>query len=392
MKVMLVGVGGVGEAIALVANGRPWLKGMILADYNRERAMEVYEKLGKPSSFVVEQVDASQVNEVAQMARHYGADLILNAASCEFSDQLFDAAYQAGCNYMDMAMSGVGAEMGKYQFDRAALWEQKGLLAITGMGMDPGVSDVFAKYCEKHFFDEIDEIGIRDGADLEVQGYEFAPTFSIYDALEECTDPALVWEKDKGWYAVQPFSDPETFHFPEGIGPLEVVNVEHEEVVLIPRWVKCKKVTFKYGLGDKFINAVRVLKMIGLHSREPIEVKGVKVAPADVVAALLPDPAKLGPLMSGKTCVGTWVRGWKNGRPREIYLYQSTDNQDTMSKYGVQAVSWQTAVGPVITLELLAKGIWQGKGVFGPEAFDPDPFLDLMPKYDFPYGIVEMRA
>ena len=390
MKVLLLGSGGVGEGIALVAKGKPWLEQMVLADYHLERALQVHEKLGKSPQFCVEQVDASSVAQVANLASKYQVDLILNAVSCEYSDPIFDAAYQAGCNYMDMALSGTGAEMGKYQFDRASLWEEKGLLALIGMGMDPGVSDIFAKYLEKHLFDEIDEIGIRDGAALEVEGYEFAPTFSIYDALEECTDPALVWEKEKGWYQVEAFSQPENFPFPEGIGYLEVVHVEHEEVVLIPRWVKCKKVTFKYGLGDKFINVIRVLKMLGLHSRQPINVKGVRVAPADVVAALLPEPATLGPLMSGKTCVGTWATGWKDGKRRSMYLYQSMDNGEAMQKYGIQAVSLQTAIGPVIGLELLANKIWQGKGVLGPEAFDPDPFLERMPAYDFPYQIVEL--
>lgn len=391
MKVLLIGTGAVGEGIALVSKDKPWLEKMILADYHRERAEKVHQKLNFSPQFCVEQVDASNVEQVAKLASQYQADLILNAASCEYSDPIFDAAYQAGCNYMDMALSGLGAEMGKYQFDRAHLWQEKGLLALIGMGMDPGVSDIFAKYAAKHLFDEIDEIGIRDGAALEIEGYEFAPTFSIYDALEECTDPALVWEKEKGWYAVEAFSEPEIFPFPEGIGQLEVVHVEHEEVVLIPRWIKCNKVTFKYSLGEKFINAIRVIKMLGLHSREPINVKGVEVAPADVVAALLPDPATLGPLMSGKTCVGTWISGWKDGKRRSVYIYQSTDNQEAMQKYGIQAVSLQTAIGPVIGLELLANKIWQGQGVFGPEAFDPDPFIERMPLYDFPYKMVELN-
>lgn len=391
MKVLLLGVGSVGEGIALVANGKPWLDQMVLADYNLGRAQEVYQKLKRSPQFVVEQADASDVRGIAGLASRYSVDLILNAVSCEFSDPIFDAAYQAGCHYMDMALSGTGAAMGSYQFERSSLWEQKGLLAIIGMGMDPGVSDIFAKYAAKHLFDEIDEIGIRDGAALEVEGYAFAPTFSIYDALEECTDPALVWDREQGWYQVEAFSEPEFFPFPEGIGPMEVVHVEHEEVVLIPRWIKCNRVTFKYGLGEQFIQVIRVLKMLGLHSRKPVNVKGVSIAPIDVVAALLPDPASLGPKMRGKTCVGTWVTGWKDGKRRSVYLYQITDNQEAMSKYGIQAVSLQTAIGPVIGLELLAQGIWQGKGVLGPEAFDPDPFLALMPAYDFPYRLIEVE-
>jgi saccharopine dehydrogenase (NAD+, L-lysine-forming) len=389
MKVLLIGVGGVGEAIAVAAKDRPWIEKIVLADYDLSRALEVHKKLGKPE-FPVVKLDAGNIAQVVEVADKFGVDLLMNAVSCDFIDPLFDAAYQSGCNYMDMAMSGTGPDMGRYQFESSAKWEKKDLLAILGMGADPGMSDIFAKYAEKHLFDEVDEIGIRDGAALEVQGYEFAPSFSIIDTMEECTDPPVVWEKDKGCFTTEPFSEAEIFNFPEGIGPLEVVNVEHEEVILIPRWIKCRRVTFKYGLGDKFINVIKTLHLLGLHSKTPVNVKGVMIAPVEVVAACLPDPAYLGDKMTGKTCVGTWVKGWKDGKPRQVYLYQSTDNQQSMAKYGCQAVSWQTGVAPVIAMELLANGVWQGKGVLGPEAFDPDPFLERMAEYDFPYRIIEM--
>lgn len=390
MKVLLIGVGTVGEAIATVAAGRPWLETMVLADYNLERAYEVGHKLAAPSKFPVEQVDAGDAAQIVALARLHGVDLIMNAVTNAYNHSIFDAAYQAGCTYLDMAMEDTGANMGHYQFARAGDWERKGLLAILGMGMDPGVSDVFARFAQKRLFDEIDEIGVRDVAALEISGYDFAPTFSILDTIEECTDPALVWEQDKGWFTTPPFSDPEIFCFPEGIGPVECVSVEHEEVVLIPRWIKCRRVTFKYGLGARFIDVIRVIKLLGLDSPDPINVKGVHVAPRDVVAACLPDPARLGDRMTGKTCVGTWVKGWKDGKPRQVYLYQSTDNADSMERYGCQAVAFQTGACPVIAMELLASGVWQGTGVLGPEAFDPDPFLALMPAYDLPYGIVDM--
>ena len=390
MKVLLIGVGTVGEAIATVAAGRPWLEKMVLADYNLERAREVSRKLAAPAAFPVEQVDAGNTAQIVALARRHGVDLIMNAVTNFYNRFVFDAAFQAGCTYLDMAMEDTGADMGRYQFARAGDWRQKGLLAILGIGMDPGASDILAKYAAKHLFDDIDEIGIRDVAALKIRGFEFAPTFSILDTIEECTDPALVWEQDKGWLATLPFSDPEVFDFPEGIGPVECVSVEHEEVVLIPRWIKCRRVTFKYGLDAQFIHAIRVIKMLGMDSPEPIDVKGVRVAPRDVVVACLPDPARLGDRMTGKTCVGAWVKGRKDGNPRQVYLYQSTDNADSMGKHGCQAVAFQTGACPVIAMDLLASGAWQGTGVLGPEAFDPDPYLALMPAYDLPYGMVEM--
>jgi len=392
MKVLLIGVGGVGEAIAVVAHDRPWLEKMVLADYDLERAKYVQKRLGPTDKFPVEQIDARDIRQVVQMARKHNIDLIMNAVSNFYNNTIFDAAYEAGCNYLDMAMSDDGANMGSHQWNQTEKWEDKGLLAILGNGMDPGVSDIFAKYASVELFDEIDEIGIRDGAALEVSGYEFAPTFSLLDVIEECTNPPVVWEKERGWYTIAPFEKIEIFNFPEGIGLLEVVDIEHEELVMIPRYIPCKRVTFMYGLGEKFINVIKVIKMLGLHQKEPIDIKGVRVAPIEVLAACLPAPASLGDKMSGKTCVGTWVTGVKNSKQREIYIYQTTDNQDSMKRYGCQAVSLQTATGPVITMELLAEGIWKGRGVHGPEAFDPRPFLARMQEYNFPYKIREEES
>jgi len=390
MKILLIGVGAVGEAIAITAARRPWLEKMVLADYNLDRARLVAKKLGDSEKFPTEKVDARDTAQIVALARKYDIGLIMNAVSNIYNHFIFDAAYEAGCTYLDMAMEDTGAKMGSYQFSRAVQWEQKGCLAILGTGMDPGVSDIFAKYAAKNLFDEIDEIGIRDGAALEIEGYEFAPAFSLIDTIEECTDLPIVWERERGCFEAEPFSEPEVFNFPAGVGPIECVNIEHEEVVLIPRWIKCNRVTFKYGLGEKFINVIKVIKMLGLHSPEPVNVKGVQVAPRDVLVACLPDPAHLGDRMTGKTCVGTWVKGVKDGKPRQVFLYQATDNAESMARTGCQAVALQTGIGPVIVMELLAKGIWKAKGVLGPEAFDPDPFLALMPEFDFPYGMVEM--
>ncbi len=400
MKVLLVGVGGVGEAIAVVSRDRPWLETMVLADYNVARAEEVQRRVGA-GRFPVERIDASDAREIVRLARKHGVDLIMNAVDPVFDEPIFDAAFEVGATYVDMAMSlshrhptdpysRPGVKLGDYQFERAPAWEDKGLLALVGMGVEPGLADVFAAYANKHLFDRIDEIGVRDGANLTVDGYDFAPTFSIWTTIEECLNPPIVWEKERGWFTTATFSEPEVFEFPEGIGPIECVNVEHEEVLLIPRWINVGRVTFKYGLGSEFINVLKVIELLGLDSTEKIDVKGVQVAPRDVVAAALPDPAHLGDRMHGKTCAGTWVRGEKDGKPREVYLYQVADNDECMRRHGVQAVVWQTAVNPVIAMELLHDGTWKGAGVMGPEAFDPDPFLAKMQEFDFPMGMREM--
>jgi saccharopine dehydrogenase-like NADP-dependent oxidoreductase len=401
MKVLLVGTGGVGEAIAAIAKPRPWMELMVLADYNVKRAEEVQQKLKNPERFPVEFLDASRREDIQALAKKYKVDLIMNAVDPIFNKPIFDAAFRVGVTYMDMAMSlsepnpddpfhKTGIKLGDYQFDKARDWEEKGLLALLGMGVEPGMADVFARYAQDYLFDEIEEIGIRDGANLTIDGYEFAPNFSIWTTIEECLNPPVIWEQDKGWFTTEPFSEHETFEFPEGIGPLDVVNVEHEEVLLVPRWVKAKRVTFKYGLGEQFIRVLKTLQMLSLDSKEKVDVKGVQVAPRDVVAACLPDPAHLGDKMHGKTCAGTWVKGLKDGKSREIYLYQVADNQECMEKWGCQAVVAQTAFNPVIAMDLLEHGGWNGVGVLGPEALDPVPFMEKMTEYGFPYGIKKM--
>ncbi|MCZ2122943.1 MAG: hypothetical protein LC108_11835, partial [Anaerolineales bacterium] len=339
---------------------------------------------------------------IEALARKYQVDLIMNAVDPIFNEQIFDAAFNANVKYMDMAMTlsqphptepfkKTGVKLGDYQFEKAADWEAKNLLALVGFGVEPGMADVFARYAADELFDEIDEIGIRDGGDLYVEGYEFAPTFSIWTTIEECLNPPIVYEKEKGWFTTEPFSEPETFEFPEGIGKVEVVNVEHEEVLLVPRWIKnVKRVTFKYGLGDEFTEVLKTLHKLGLDNKEKIKVKGVEVAPRDVVAACLPDPAHLGDKMKGKTCAGTYVTGSKSGKKRAVYLYQVADNEACMQTWGCQAVVAQTAFTPVIAMDLLEHGQWQGAGVLGPEAFEPKVFMQKMAEYGFPYGIQEM--
>lgn len=401
MKVLLVGVGGVGEAIAAIAKPRNWMEQIVLADYNLERAKEVQKKLGDEKRFPVEFIDASNQENIETLAKKYHVDLIMNAVDPVFNKQVFDAAFNVGVKYMDMAMTlsephpedpfkKPGIKLGDYQFEKAKSWEEKGLLALVGIGVEPGMVDVFARYAQDHFFDEIEELGVRDGANLEIRGYEFAPNFSIWTTIEECLNPPVIWEKDKGWFTTEPFSEPEVFEFPEGIGNIEVVNVEHEEVLLIPRWIKTKRTTFKYGLGDQFIGILKTLKMLGLDNKEKISVKGVQVAPRDVVAACLPDPAHLGDRMFGKTCAGLWVKGIKDGQPRELYIYQVADNEECMKTWNCQAVVAQTAFSAVIAMDLLHHGQWKGEGVLGPEAFLSEPFMEKMAGYGFPYGIKEM--
>ena len=400
MRILLVGAGGVGSAVVPIAARRTFFESMVVADYDKKRADRAIAQVDDPR-FVADQVDASDAQSVADLARKHQVTHVLNAVDPRFVLPIFNGAFAAGADYLDMAMSlshphpdepyrKTGVKLGDEQFAVAEEWERAERLALVGVGVEPGLSDVFAKYAAEELFSEIDEAGVRDGANLEVDGYSFAPSFSIWTTIEECLNPPVIWEKDKGWFTTPPFSEPEVFDFPEGIGPVECVNVEHEEVLLIPRWIDCQRATFKYGLGEEFIDVLKVIHKLGLDKTDKVRVGDVEVSPRDVIAAILPDPATLGDRMHGKTCAGTWVTGTgKDGTPRQVYLYHVVDNEWTMQEYGSQAVVWQTAINPVVALELVAEGVWSGTGVLGPEAFAPKPFLDKLVEYGSPWGMRE---
>jgi saccharopine dehydrogenase (NAD+, L-lysine-forming) len=348
------------------------------------------------------------------LAAKHGVDIICNLVAPEFNPMLLQAALKAKTHYLDTAMTvsephpegKIGPThvmLGDKEFPLSPEFDKIGKLAFAGFGVEPGMADYFARYAADHLFDEIEEIGIRDGSNLEIPGAKgISFGFSIWTTIEECTQPAIVWEKDKGWYTIEPFAELEPFFLPEGIGTVEIAHVEHEEVVSLGRSAHLlkgnKKATFKYALGDEFMAAIDIFKSTNMDKKTPIKVKGVEVAPRDVIAAAAPDPNEIGKKYVGQTAAGTWVKGKKNGLSREVYLYQIADNQECVQKYGTQVVVAQTAFTPVITLELIATGKLIGQkgnpetGVHVPEEFNADDFVALMPAYEFPGGLLEMDA
>jgi len=401
MRVLLVGVGTVGEAIARLSAQRDWCEAIVLADYAESRARTLADTLGGAPRFTAVKIDARDASGVTELARAHQVDLVMNAVDPQFVMPIFRGALEADANYMDMAVSlskphperpfsEPGVKLGDEQFALAGDWEARGKLALVGMGMDPGLTDVFAAHAAKHDFDEIGEVHVRDGGDLEIPGFAFAPVFSIWTTIEECLNPPIVWENGD-WHTTEPFSAPESFPFPEGIGPVECVNVEHEEVLLIPRWLQTGKATFKYALGADFIDKLKTIHALGIDRTDNVSVKGVEVAPRDVLAAITPDPISLGDKFRGRAVVGTWVIGTRDGKPRETFAYQMADAEEIWAKHGLQVVGWQTGFNPVIAMELLAEGAWTGAGVLGPEAFDPDPYLALLDRCDIHHAVVEME-
>ena len=246
MRVLVIGAGGVGSAVARTAARWGLFERVVMADYDEGRAQRAIA--GGGDRFAAFKLDARDEQAIVELIRAERCDAVLNALDPRFVMPVFRAALAAGVTYLDMAMSlsrphasdpyrQPGVKLGDEQFALAGEWERRGLLALCGIGVEPGLSDVFTRYAADRLFATIDEAGVRDGANLVVEGYEFAPTFSIWTTIEECLNPPIVWERGRQWYTTEPFSEPETFVFPAGIGPLECVNVEHEEVLLIPRWI-----------------------------------------------------------------------------------------------------------------------------------------------------------
>jgi len=340
MKALVIGAGGVGRAIVNIASRKSFITSMVIADRTLSRAEEAVVRV-KDSRFSAAEVNAAELEDIRALIRKVKPDVVVNAVDPRFVMPIFLACEIESTNYI-------------------------------------------------HLFSVIDSITIFDGSNLTVEGYEFAPSFSIWTTIEECLNPPLVWEDGRGWFTTEPFSEIETFDFPEGIGPVECVNVEHEEVVLIPQKVDAKKVNFKYGLGAQFITTLKTIHMLGMDRKENVDVQGISVSPRDLLAASLPDPATIGSRMKGKTCAGALVKGLnKDGKPYACYMYNVIDNEWSMAEYGDQAVVWQTAVNPVIAMELIHKGIWKPEGVAGPEWFDAKPFLDSLESYGTTWKIRE---
>ena len=416
MKVLIVGTGGVGQSIAAIAKRRDpkgdWLEKMVLADYDEARAKAVAARISDPR-FVAEKVDAGKPDEVAALAKKHGVDIICNLCAPNFNPPLLQAALKAQTHYLDTAMTlsephptdpmhKCGKKLGDDEYALSPEFERIGKYALAGFGVEPGMADYYARYAADHLFDEIDEIGIRDGANLEIPGATgISFGFSVWTTIEECNNPAIVFENG-AVHNIEPFAELEMFFLPEGIGEVEVGHVEHEEVIQIAhnadRLKGVKKATFKYALGDEFMQAMEIFRSVNIDKAEKIKVGDVMVAPRDVIAAAAPDPNEIGKQYVGQTAAGTYVTGKKDGMERKVYLYQVADNKECVEKYGTQVVVAQTAFTAVITIELLAKGSLGSKpgdpksGVHNPEAFNADAYVGLMEAYEFPGGLLEMDS
>ncbi len=380
MKVLVLGAGAVGTVSALKFRHSALLEQLVIADVNSARATLLADRLNDPRVRPLT-LNAGDEAAVARAIRDTGTTILLNAALPATNMQVMRACLDAGSDYIDMASAGTDADgLPKMddQFALDAAFRSAGRMALLGMGADPGTTNIYAAYAAKHLLDTVTEIRVRDGDNSICQGHDgFIAAFSPWVFIDECLCQAVSY-RDGAYRLEEPLTGREAFDFPE-LGVLNCYYVDHEESKTLPRFFpNARVIDFKLCMDEVTYHTLRVLKQLGLSRTELISVNGANVAPRDVVVSLLPQPSDLAGRMRGKTCVGTLVRGLKNGYERAYYIYNVADHEQVYRTMGVQATAYQTGIPPVIAAELIQEGIWNGFGVMSPEQFDPDPFLERM--------------
>lgn len=394
MKVLVLGAGAVGTVSALKFRQEAMVEQLIIADTVSARATLLADRLRDPRVRALT-IDAGDRLQVAQAIRDTGTTILLNAALPATNLAVMRACLDAGCDYIDMASGGSDADGIPKLEDQFALddeFKAHGRLALLGMGADPGTTNVYAAYAAKHLLDEVVELRVRDGDNAVCQGHDgFVSGFSPWVFIDECSCKAVSW-RDGRYHLEEPLSGRETFDFPE-IGPLTCYYVDHEESKTLPRFIAGVRVAdFKLCLGESTVEALRVMRRLGLSRKDIVSVNGVKVRPRDLVVSLLPQPADLAGRLRGKTCVGTLCRGFKDGEPRSYYIYNMSDHEQAYAELGVQGTAYQTGIPPVVAARLIAEGIWRGAGVMSPEQLDPDPFLKRLVPAGLPWQVRDDSA
>lgn len=389
MKVLMLGAGAVGTVSALKFVQEATLEQLIVADAVSARASLLADRLDHPRVSALG-LDAGDRATVARTIRETGSTIVLNAALPVTNLQVMRACLEAGSDYIDLASGGTDADGVPKLEDQFALdaeFRAAGRLALLGMGADPGTTNIYAAYAAKHLLDTVTEIRVRDGDNSVCQGHDgFVAAFSPWVFIDECLCKAVSW-RDGRYHLEEPLTGLEPFEFPE-LGTLKCYYVDHEESKTLPRFFpRARIVDFKLCMDDVTVETLRVMKRLGLSGKDRVQVGDASVAPRDLVVSLLPQPKDLAGRMRGKTCVGTLVRGLRNGEPRAYYIYNVSDHETAYAELGVQATAYQTGIPPVIAARLIHQRIWCGTGVLSPEQLDPDPFLERLAQEGMPWHV-----
>ena len=400
-KTLIIGAGGVGNVVAFKCAMNADTFGKItLASRTVSKcdaiAKNVKEKTGVQLSTA--KVDADSVPELVKLISDLDADIVINVALPYQDLTIMDACTQTGVDYLDTANyehPDTAKFEYKEQWERDEAFKDTNIMGLLGSGFDPGVTNVFCAYAQKHYFDEIHTIDILD-CNAGDHGYPFATNFNPEINLREVSAKGRYWEKDDNeqgkWIETDPMEIKQVWDYPE-IGPKDSYLLYHEEMESLVKHIKgLKRIRFFMTFGESYLTHMKCLENVGMLGIKEVEHKGMKIVPLEFLATLLPDPASLGPRTKGKTNIGIFAKGLKDGKEKTVYIYQVSDHEKCYAEVLSQGVSYTTGVPAMIGAKLMLEGKWQGNGVFNMEEFDPDPFMDELNAQGLPWQVMELGA
>jgi len=391
-RVLIIGAGGVGNVVAhKCAQAGEVFSGICLASRTLAKCEAIRDGVKKRLGLEIEiaELDADQVADTTALIRRFKPVVVINVALPYQDLAVMEACLETGVDYLDTANYEPPEEAKfeyKWQWAYHERFREKGIMALLGSGFDPGVTNVFSAHALKHHFDELESIDIID-ANAGDHGLPFATNFNPEINIREITQKGRWWREGE-WVEVEPLSIHRELEFPAGIGSKKIYLLYHEEMESLGKHLASsglKRMRFWMTFSERYLTYLRVLEDLGLTSIEPVSFEGREIVPLKFLKALLPDPGSLGERTRGKTCIGCLVRGEKSGRPRTCYVYNICDHEECWREVGSQAISYTTGVPAMIGALLMVTGKWKRPGVFNMEQFDPDPFMDLLPKFGLPW-------
>ncbi len=399
-RVLILGAGGVGRVVAHKCAQHPDVfANIMLASRTKSKCDEIRREIKERAGIEIEtaEVDADKTGEMVALIRRFKPDLVVNVALPYQDLTVMDACLEAGVNYMDTANyepKDVAHFEYSWQWAYQERFREKGLMAVLGCGFDPGVSNIFCAYAQKHLLDEINYIDILD-CNAGSHGHAFATNFNPEINIREVTQEVRHWENGK-WISTPVILDQKSVHFTFDYpvaGPKESYLLYHEELESLAKNIKgLKRIRFWMTFSDNYLTHLRVLQNVGMTRIDEVDYEGKKVVPIKFLKALLPDPATLGTNYTGKTVIGNVMRGKKDGKERSVYIYNVCDHADAYREIGAQAVSYTTGVPAMICAMLMLRGVWKGAGVFNTEQLDPDPFMEELNRCGLPWKQVEFEG
>lgn len=391
-KVIIIGAGGVGGVVTHKCAQLPEVfPEIILASRNEEKCKKIAAQLSRPIRTA--QVDADNVAELTALLEKEKPSLVINVALPYQDLHIMDACLNAGVHYLDTA-NYEPPEVAKFEYKWQWAYQEKfqkaGLMALLGSGFDPGVTNVYTAYIKKHCLDEIHELDIID-ANAGNHGQPFATNFNPEINIREVTAKGRYWQNGE-WVETDPLSVKDSFDFPEGIGPMDIYMMYHEELEsIVKHFPEIKRARFWMTFSQNYLKHLEVLQNVGMTGIKPVMYNGVEVIPLQFLKSVLPDPSSLGPLTKGRTCIGCVAKGVKDGKEKIVYIYNICDHEACYREVQSQAISYTTGVPAMIGAKMMLENKWMKPGVWNMEQFDPDPFMEDLNKYGLPWTLVEKQ-